>query len=272
MGFYSYACAKTGLPILAGQPHLGERENVASHAVLLMPNGDRLTGVYDGFGNLGSHEIGDLMDSQKGKLVLKHFYKGEGYDQLGKSRPDPAQGCDEHLLVMSGHEIIEGGHSGLYDAHVLEPGKWDKCRDEMQALNHLMGADFEQRFGVSMRDIRDLMEHMESELGDEPDESANWKRLWDREIAPKWDLVPDTSPLKTLPAVAAVHALDGVATLLDNMARTEALHAWRENKIARIPNFEALLANPQDPKAWIEESALEESQRLMRARRASMGI
>lgn len=90
MGFFSYTCAKTGLPILADGPW---RDVGASEVVALYPNGDRIRGSYDGYGRVGGREILDDMDRPGGaKLVLAEFFANEKYDSLGTSNHEPGQG------------------------------------------------------------------------------------------------------------------------------------------------------------------------------------
>lgn len=265
MGYFSYTCAKTGLPIMAGELANDPEEKALAKATILLPNGDKMSGLYDGYGHLGHLDIGDLVEIEGAKMVLSCFHRGETYEQLGRSEWDPGQGAHHDWdLIKSAHSIINNGMQNIYDAHVLERGKWDKCHQEHEALAELMGEEFKKMFGVPVYAIQDMMADMRSDLGLEPDATPRWKLQWDREIAPHWEDVPETSPLKTLPAVAAIHALDGVAKFVKDMARTESLRAWLDDDVARAPNFDVLLTNPQSPEAWSNESAIEQEKRIKR--------
>lgn len=64
-----------------------------SKVVVLFRNGDKITGEYDGYGNVaGIDNICDDMEDGRIKWVLKKFYKGEKFEDLGPSRNDPGQG------------------------------------------------------------------------------------------------------------------------------------------------------------------------------------
>jgi hypothetical protein len=72
MGFFSWRCAKTGLPswpMSDGQ------------AVLVAKDG-AYRGTYDGYGNLAGF---DLADHEEVKVVIARHYAGEAFDQLKPS-------------------------------------------------------------------------------------------------------------------------------------------------------------------------------------------
>jgi hypothetical protein len=92
MGFFSKTCAKTHLPIITdmkGIPRLSE-------VVALLPDGRKFEGSYDGYGRVGGESLVENPDGgylwDKVKLVLKDWYEGEDYKQLGKSGDELAQG------------------------------------------------------------------------------------------------------------------------------------------------------------------------------------
>ena len=96
MGFFSYTCAKTNLPVLASEAW----PEKYSRVVVLDGEGNKFSGSYDGYGNVitpdGSEieldPYGDSILSGKTKLVLKKFYDGETFEDLGRSNSDPGQG------------------------------------------------------------------------------------------------------------------------------------------------------------------------------------
>lgn len=93
MGFFSYTCAKTNLPILASTSW----DEKYSRVVMLDAKGTVFHGSYDGYGNIigdcGEIELEyDSVESGKIKLVLEKFYNGERFEALPKSGWDPGQG------------------------------------------------------------------------------------------------------------------------------------------------------------------------------------
>mgnify|MGYP003331884663 FL=1 len=107
MGYFSKTCAKTHLPVVVqtlGIPHL-------NNVVALLPDGTKLEGSYDGYGRVaGQCLVGDDFDHdlwKKTKFVLRDYYEGETYEQLGKSGDELAQGyfMDKaflHYCIMHG--------------------------------------------------------------------------------------------------------------------------------------------------------------------------
>jgi hypothetical protein len=97
MGFFSKTCAKTNLPVIALHRE-GSFDDLTS-IVVLYPNGDKLEGIYDGYGRVmaGDDEISIMEDCGSDewdavKFVLSKYYDGETYDQLGESGRELGQG------------------------------------------------------------------------------------------------------------------------------------------------------------------------------------
>jgi hypothetical protein len=96
MGFFSYTCAKTNLPVLASTSW----PEKYSRVVVLDDEGNKFSGSYDGYGNVITRDgseieldpYGDAILSGKTKLVLRKFYEGETFEDLGRSNNDPGQG------------------------------------------------------------------------------------------------------------------------------------------------------------------------------------
>lgn len=94
MGFYSYTCAKTHLPIMSAVSWGDDRAGV----VVLSEDGVIFRGFYDGYGRVLSKEGMELelddCDVLGGavKLIAEKFYEGEGFGDLGPSGGDPGQG------------------------------------------------------------------------------------------------------------------------------------------------------------------------------------
>lgn len=104
MGFFSYTCAKTNLPVLASTSW----PEKYSRVVVLDEDGNKFSGSYDGYGNVimrSGDEI-ELDDSAilsgKTKLILQSFYDGETFADVGKSSYDPGQGHfhDEEAIEL----------------------------------------------------------------------------------------------------------------------------------------------------------------------------
>jgi hypothetical protein len=91
MGFFSYTCAKTHLPIMASTSWEGPPE--MCQVVVLKKDGSSFQGSYDGYGRVSGVEV-DYEDLESGqvKYVLQKFWNGETFDQLGNSHNDPGQG------------------------------------------------------------------------------------------------------------------------------------------------------------------------------------
>ena len=113
MGFFSWTCAKTNLPIMNS---CSGNDKDQFEVVLLRPDNPLVIGTYDGYGRLltddGDIDLRDLCvnakgqftcDLQKAKLVLKKFWEGETYSEIkGKSNSDPGQGHfhDQQLVDL----------------------------------------------------------------------------------------------------------------------------------------------------------------------------
>jgi hypothetical protein len=94
MGFFSWTCAKTGLPIMAGVGNTkDEIRRAQSEVVLIFPDNTKYRGMYDSYGRVGSEEITDIMgNATPPKLVLAAFYDNERYADLKQSGDEPGQG------------------------------------------------------------------------------------------------------------------------------------------------------------------------------------
>jgi len=107
MGFFSWRCAKSGKPILAGSVGWPDDLRHLADVVLVLPGGT-VSGRYDGYGHLdgargkgarGMDEVAGTAEEEgveyvakTVKLVLASEYAGERYDDLPPSRHEPYQG------------------------------------------------------------------------------------------------------------------------------------------------------------------------------------
>ena len=77
MGFTSYTCAKTNLPVLNSNSWGSMPETY--EVVMLFKNGDRVSGCYDGYGRVEIEggglieSIHDALENKEAKLVLQKF-------------------------------------------------------------------------------------------------------------------------------------------------------------------------------------------------------
>lgn len=114
MGFFSKLCSVTYIPVMADTTGMGDD---ASEVVAVFKNGSIVRGVYDGYGCVDGLDLLDDWDDIK--FVLRKYYAGQPYDELGESYDDPGQGFfhdDEDIIAW--HE--RGGFEGVkdfYEAH-----------------------------------------------------------------------------------------------------------------------------------------------------------
>jgi hypothetical protein len=112
MGFYSYTCAKTHLPVLNFHSC---RDKEMYTVVVLFPNGDKVTGEYDGYGRVsGVENIYPDIDEGRLKWILKKFYNGEGFNDVGLSHHDPGQG-HFHDIPKLKEAFAKGGFKSYED-------------------------------------------------------------------------------------------------------------------------------------------------------------
>jgi len=94
MGFFSWTCAKTQKPILAGV--FNDWFAQFSKVVIIRRDKKAIKGTYDGYGSveLASGKVIDIAEriGPKFKLVLAAFYDGETIDQLGENEHARNQG------------------------------------------------------------------------------------------------------------------------------------------------------------------------------------
>lgn len=87
MGFYSYTCAASGLPIRSAYSSFSP---ITHDVVVLDSKGVLAFGEYDGYGGVGSWRASEF--NHPFKIVLRAFYKSSKWDSYGESHSDPWQG------------------------------------------------------------------------------------------------------------------------------------------------------------------------------------
>lgn len=123
MGFFSKTCAKTNHPVI----HHGYGDDWHRNypeffeVVVLYPNGKKIEGTYDGYGNVdGVSLCGEEYDHklwEKLKFVLKKHYAGETYEELGKSRDELGQGHFMAEDFIKYCAIVQSDGFKSYDAY-----------------------------------------------------------------------------------------------------------------------------------------------------------
>jgi hypothetical protein len=110
MGFFSWKCAKSGLPVL-NSTSCGNPDWIT--VVLKNDVGLELEGEYDGYGridtksgiiDLNETRISEELDNGSAKWVLKMYHdESLDYDTLGKAEYDPTQG---HFISDESYEAL----------------------------------------------------------------------------------------------------------------------------------------------------------------------
>jgi hypothetical protein len=94
MGYFSWTCAKTHLPVMAADAGM----DGLSRVVLLTMDGSTVRGSYDGHGRIigeaGKVDVVEALTRGRGKLVLERAYDPETdrFDTMTASKRDPGQG------------------------------------------------------------------------------------------------------------------------------------------------------------------------------------
>ena len=91
MGFFSWRCAKSDKPVMAEVAVRGTPWEFASKVVVLFKNGDRISGIYDGYGRVDGFELLDV-DERSWRMVIEKFYNNETFDALPQNKYDQGQG------------------------------------------------------------------------------------------------------------------------------------------------------------------------------------
>jgi hypothetical protein len=91
MGFFSWKCAKSDKPVMSSYAVKNTPWEFASDVIVLFKNGDRISGTYDGYGNVNDYDI--LNDGEHNwRMVIKSYYSGETFEQLPQNKYDQGQG------------------------------------------------------------------------------------------------------------------------------------------------------------------------------------
>ena len=91
MGFFSWRCAKSDKPVMAEVAVQGTPWHFASRVIVLFNNGNRISGIYDGYGRVDGFELVDHHE-ERWRMVIEDYYNGESFDQLPKNKYDQDQG------------------------------------------------------------------------------------------------------------------------------------------------------------------------------------
>ncbi len=243
MGFFSFTCAKTGLPVMAGEACRLPSELGMCNVVAVYSNGERFEGVYDGYGRVDGEQVYDEIGRGTLKLVLKQFYNpAVAFDALGKCRGDPGQG------YFHDWEFIRAAYGRTAAAHryaddplfAFDSTQYLHRYDERVALATKQDEFMRDWTGVagSVRDAitRCMEECLRDREGDTERLAARYTATWQEAVAlmPGW--------LREMPPMAGTALFERVNEALSETVRNETITAWAANRPAREPNFERLLA------------------------------
>lgn len=256
MGFYSFTCAKTGLPVMAGSVASAEEIHLCEVAVHF-EEGDSCHGVYDGYGRVGSMDVGDLISSGKAKMVLSRFHDGETFKTLsGVSHDDPKQGYfHDWAFVGSAFNLIDfaRNHPDSVHADPAVSTEFARRDRELDLIFDAMNTHMSGLLGMPLHVVQEVQRSMSRDIDAQYDLSL-WQMEWADRVEAKRDMLPSGSLLLTMPPAFALMAVDAAQTMLERAARREVINAWRDGCPARFPDVEALLSNPLNVNAWSGEA------------------
>lgn len=108
MGFFSWRCASSNIPVMAEDAVRNTPWVIACRVIVLFRDGSRIIGTYDGYGRVynESHEV-DLMDYDESqwRMSILSCYSSETFEQLKPNKHDRGQGffySDEELTDFLG--------------------------------------------------------------------------------------------------------------------------------------------------------------------------
>lgn len=249
MGYFSYTCAKTGLPIAS---HDSGCDKKHYQVVLVLKNGRPHKGDYDGYGRAGGEDT-DIGGETGSKLVLARYWKGETWEQLGKNESDPNQGSFDPIFdtaIFHAQDTIEG----------FDGRQYLKRLREVELLMREARGFMESEHGFSYSNIWNLSRALDRADYADPEDR-------DREVAaalseavghfPGGEL-PVDHPMKSLSAHELLAQLEAKAERLEMAVVTEVVSAWGEKRPTRQPQFPALLRGETAHGAgWTDASAPE---------------
>lgn len=237
MGYFSFTCAKTGLPIVSHDQGADPKH----FTVYVIPKQGRASkGSYDGYGRLVHSDMDEPMDiggPEGDKMVLAHFFKGESWAELRESKSEPDQGAyDEvfHPALFAAVELIPG-----FDGH-----QYVRRLRELERLQSAAREHLAQVHGFTYSHIFDLRQALgRAEYADPEDrvgeEQAAWAEAtahFPQGVVPAGNLVHGMSPQEALATLEATGERMYIALV------TELVSAWGENRPTHQPVFSELLS------------------------------
>lgn len=233
MGYFSYTCAKTGLPIISSDSGV---EDKFFRIAVLEPDGSIIKGNYDGYGRVvnghRSFESGELKDA---KYVLAHFWKGEAYEALGKSWGDPEQGAYVPAFTPLMFEAQE--RNSAFDGH-----QYIARLREFRALEMRLQPHMDILQGLPYGALYSLLHALGKSQYHEASEGHSYlQAAWARET----EGLPVADPAR-YPELHRMEVSARIQALLDTRDKAlaivgkEVVRAWEVNEPTRAPNFEAI--------------------------------
>lgn len=240
MGYYSFTCAKTGLPVASGDCGC---EPKFYRVVVLDRNGSVIKGDYDGYGRVGDYDdAAEGVGERSGpKMVLAHFYRNESFEQLGVSGHDPDQGAYDPGFWPAMYQAKE--ESVDFDGR-----QYPKRLAERTRLRGQMNQFMDVQQGVTTSQLYNLAHILDRFDVEEPVRAAAqldeaWRKVlagFPNGVIPQGHLAHGMTPAE------ASAALDGQRGMLTALITQEVMCAWVESRPAHEPDFEALLRGDID--------------------------
>lgn len=237
MGFFSWTCAKTGLPIMANVP---SHEEAWSKVVALYADGrTKVRGLYDGYGRIDGHEIADdMVGPQRPKLVLQAFYENEPYAAIARrSEDEPGQGYFHDRRFIAA--MFDATAECAIDGH-----QYRERRKAFNALVEAGGDAVASRLCEPTKHARDLIYRSERVLerfqrAEDADDRARALQEYESNVRPLL-----TAAARGAPPLLLLHGVMGLDDVISVKATRACLAAWRANE-------------PAAPLDWAAELALE---------------
>lgn len=256
MGFYSFTCAKSGLPVMAGEAF---KEAKFTKVKVLYANGDVIQGTYDGYGRVDGESMGEDLSgfqsqdkSQDPKIVLAAYHCGEPFEALGVSESDPAQGFFIDADFVQGMHALQEGQPG-FDGH-----RYNEYRIQLDELGERVCRFESHQVGLDPHEIDALWWSLES-MGflhpvNHGAQIEAFDRLWRENVSPRLEegalgAIPTSSPLRLATPREAVQAIVTQRDALMKLCCEEVLAAWSESRRVRAPDFDGLMKGGE---AWLD--------------------
>lgn len=237
MGYFSFTCAKTGLPIVSH----GQGADPKHSTVYVIPKvGRAARGSYDGYGHIldsDAEEPLDIGGPDGDKMVLAHFFKGESWSELGESKSDPDQGSYDDIFYPALFAAVERFPG--FDGHQFLKRHHELSRMQTGARDYIA-----EKTGFTYSRIWNLRSALErAEYADPEDRDAEVAAAWKAATSDFPDgALPQDSMLQGMSPQEALATLEALGERLYMALVTELVSAWGEGRPTRVPLYANLLS------------------------------